>query len=299
MLLDFIHGLHTVLRFDMKRGRYIFVLLLLQVFSACKKDSGDIAFNAPQKQYDMIVEGGFTTSVFGSAIRLTKPSFDPNTQPQPIRKASVIVNDGRADIVFKEIDTLPGVYNANTSRAPNYNYGYKLTIKYNNKTYTAVDTLRQVVNIVDDYLPLSVTKTIDNIYNVSIPKHTFGYLNPNKWWINYGVSAATSVLWRPEKFQLANYYSYTHFLGSPNSLYPLTNLKRSFSIAPKTYVFINKFSISETYAKYLYGVFLETDWNGLFSSVPVNVTGNISGNAQGYFSVTDIDRRDYRAEELR
>lgn len=294
MLLDFTHGLHTVLRFDMKRGRYIFVLLLLQVFSSCKKDSGEIAFNSPQKQYDMIVEGGFTTSVFGSAIRLTKPSLSPDSLPQPIRKAVVTVNDGTADLIFREREAEPGVYFAVTTRNPNYNFGYKLTIKYNNQTYTAVDTLRQVVNIVDDYLPLSIRKT-DTVYTGNIPKHTFGYLNPNKWWISYtGIPE-----WRPNNFKDANYYSYTHFLGSPNSLYPLTNLKRNFSLSGKDVITIYKFSLSERYSKYLYGVFLETDWNGLFSSVPVNVAGNVSGNAQGYFSVIDVDRRPYRAEELR
>jgi hypothetical protein len=43
---------------------------------------------------------------------------------------------------------------------------------------------------------------------------------------------------------------------------------------------------------------METDWSGLFSSVPVNVEGNISGNAQGYFSVSDVDVRRYKAGEL-
>lgn len=295
MLLDFTHGLLTALRFDMRTGWYIFLLLLLQVsFSSCKKSGDDIAFNAPQKQYDLTVEGGINTSGFGNYIHLTKPSLNPDSLPQPIRKAVITVNDGTADLVFRETSTTPGVYFAFTTRSPNYNYGYKLTIKYNNQTYTAVDTLRQVVNIIDDYLPLSVRK-IDTLYVGTIPKHTFGYLNPNKWWISYpGVSD-----WRPNNFAEAKYYSYTHVLGSPNSLYPLTNLKRTFSLAAKSGITFTKISISERYAKYLYALFLETDWNGLFSSVPVNVTSNISGNAQGYFSVSDIDRRLYRVEELR
>ncbi|MET1054655.1 MAG: hypothetical protein ABWY16_05045 [Pedobacter sp.] len=283
----------------MKPLLYIILLLLLQgIFSSCKKNSGDIAFDAPQKQYDLTVEGGINTFYSMQAIRLTKPSLDPNVAPQPIRKASVIVNDGRADLVFRELDTLPGVYVAYNTRVANYNYGYTLTVKYNSQTYTAVDTLRQVVNIVDDYLPFSVTKTPDNIYSGTVPKHTFGYLNPNKWWINYA-AVLRDTWWSPEKFTKANFYSYTHVLGSPNSLYPLTNLKHTFSLSAKNFVAIYKFSVSERYAKYLYSVFLETDWNGLFSSVPVNITGNVSGNAQGYFSVSDVDYKAYRAEELR
>jgi hypothetical protein len=87
-------------------------------------------------------------------------------------------------------------------------------------------------------------------------------------------------------------------LGSPNSLYPLDHLKRDFVLEPDELVTIYKISLSERYARYLYSTFMETDWSGLFSGVPVNVNGNISGNAQGFFSVCDVDFRRYRAAEL-
>ncbi|WP_090559556.1 hypothetical protein [Pedobacter hartonius] len=275
--------------------RYIFVLCILAAFAgACKKSNEEIEFRAPGKIYDITVEGGINTFYRDQYIRLTKPALNPDSLPAAIRNAVVTVNDGRADLVFKETAEA-GVYSAANTRSPNYNQAYRLTIVYKGKTYTAVDTLRQVVNINDDYLPLAVSKTADAQYNGTIPKHTFGYLNPNKWWICYGAIPK----WDPSKFMLTQYYNYTHFLGSPNSLYPLTNLKRNFTLGAEDVVTIFKISISEGYAKYLYGVFLETDWNGLFSSVPVNVNGNISGNSQGYFSVSDVDRRMYKAKELR
>lgn len=268
-------------------------LLFLTLLIACKKDM-QVSFNEPKRQYDLVVEGGINTLYRTQYIRLTKPALDPNALPSPISKAVMKVNDGKNDMVFKETTTL-GVYSVVNNNEPNYNFAYTLTINYNNQTYTAVDTLRQVVNIVDDFLPLTVSKKEEDLYNGTIPKHTFGYLNPNKWWINYG----DIPVWTPSKFDLLVYYNYTHFLGSPNSLYPLTNLKRTFTLKGEDVVTIYKISLSAGYAKYLYGVFLETDWNGLFSSVPVNVTGNISGNTQGYFSVSDVDFRRYRAKELR
>ncbi|MGY0040776.1 hypothetical protein [Pedobacter sp. NJ-S-72] len=155
------------------------------------------------------------------------------------------------------------------------------------------------MNIADDFLPFKIKKNESGVYEGTIPKHTFGYLNPNKWWISYpGVPA-----WNPSRFDVTEtqslYFSYTHFLGSPNSLYPLNNLKRTFSLKGNDEITIYKFSLSKEYAKYLYGVFLETDWNGLFSSVPVNVNGNISGNAQGYFYVSDIDFQKYKVNVLK
>jgi len=277
------------------RSLKLFCVLLLQVLIAgsCQKNSFERdMFNEPQQVYDLAVEGGINTLVSSQYIRLTKPSMHPDSAPVPIKNATVIVNDSKFDIVFKE--TEPGVYQGINRYDPNYNKAYKLTIKYNGKTYSAIDTLRQVVNIVDDFLPLSTRSISNKVIQGTIPKHTFGYINPNKWFISY----LKIPLWNPSKFDQTRYYSYTHLLGSPNSLYPLNNLKRDFELGEDDYVWIYKISLSESYARYLYSVFMETDWSGLFSSVPVNVRGNITGNAQGYFSVNDIDVRRYRAKEL-
>lgn len=258
----------------------------------CKKNTLDSFFLKPKRIYDLAVEGGFNTLTTTQYIRLTKPSTHPDSIPSAIRNAIVVVNDGKSDIIFKE--TAPGIYAGASKNEPNYNNAYTLTINYNNKTYTAVDTLRQVVNIIDDFLPLSTHRTPNDLIDGTIPKHTFGYLNPNKWFIAY----SDIPFWNPSKFDQTKYYSYTHLLGSPNSLYPLSNLKRTFVLKQDDFITIYKISLSESYSRYLYSVFMETDWRGLFSSVPVNVDGNISGNAQGYFSASDVDVRRYRAKEL-
>jgi hypothetical protein len=298
MVLVSIPGSLIALKFNMSRIGYIWFLLMM-MFAAlqggCKKNSLDEDFfMAPGKQYDMAVEGGFNTLSINQFIRLTKPALDPGSVPLPISKASVVVNDGRVDIVYKESATIPGVYAATFRGDPNYNNAYKLTIKHGGKTYTAIDTLRQVVNIVDDFLPLSTHVNAEQKVDGNIPKHTFGYLNPNKWYICYG----DIPFWNASQFDQSKYYSYTHFLGSPNSLYPLNNLKRAFTLGPEEFIYIYKISLSTKYSQYLYSVFMETDWNGLFSSVPVNVEGNVSGNVQGFFSVVDVDLRRYRAKEL-
>ena len=276
--------------------RQILISLFALAFAmiGCKKSELDEEFfKTPGKQYDMAVEGGFNTLYASQYIRLTKPSLNPDSMPAPIRKAAITVNDGRVDIIYRE-SAIPGIYTATFRGDPNYNNAYKMTIKYEGKTYTAVDTLRQVVNIVDDFLPLSTRINAEQKVDGNIPKHTFGYLNPNKWYIAYG----DIPFWNPAQFDQTKYYSYTHFLGSPNSLYPLNNLKRSFTLGAEEYIYIYKISLSGKYAQYLYSVFMETDWNGLFSGVPVNVEGNVEGNVQGFFSVVDVDLRRYKAKEL-
>ncbi|WEK21557.1 MAG: hypothetical protein P0Y49_10450 [Candidatus Pedobacter colombiensis] len=270
-----------------------FILVMLTVTYGCK-NSIDDAFIKPRRVYDLAVEGGYNTGQPNQYIRLTKPSLNPDSLPTPISKASVVINDSKSDIVLKETPVGSGVYMGISRNDPNYNEAYKLTIKYNGKTYTAVDTLRQVINIIDDFLPLSAKRESAGVITGTIPKHTFGYLNANKWFISY----STFPNWNPAKFDQTKFYSYTHSLGSPNSLYPLNNLKRTFSIENDSLIRIFKISLSEGYAQYQYSVFMETDWSGLFSGVPVNATGNISGNVQGYFSAVDVDFRRYKAKEL-
>lgn len=278
----------------MKGPGFYIVIALGVLLSGCVKDSFEKdTFIRPQHIYDLAIEGGINTLTPFQYIRLTKPAVLPDSLPTPVRNATVTVNDSKSDIIFNETGT-PGLYMGTNRNDPNYNKAYKLTVTHDGKTYTAVDTLRQVVNIVDDFLPLSTRPVLGQGVKGTIPKHTFGYLNPNKWFIAY----LNIPPWNPSKFDQTKYYSYTHLLGSPNSLYPLNNLKRDFILGEDDYVLIFKISLSERYATYLYSVFMETDWSGLFSSVPVNVDGNISGNAQGYFSVNDVDFRRYRAKEL-
>ncbi len=261
------------------------------LLTACKNDF-EPSFTKAQNAYDLAVEGGINTYQKVQYIRLTKPSMDPDSVPQPLSNAIVKVNDGEKDIAFKE--TAAGIYSGTVNNNANYNKPYKLIINYNGNEYTATDTLRQVINIIDDYLPLSAVRNSAGNIKGTIPRHTFGYLYSSRWLIAY----SDIPLWNPSKFDEMLYYSYTHSLGSPNSLYPLTDQNREFELNPADNLTIYKFSLSESYARYLYSLFQETEWKGIFSGVPGKIKGNISGNAVGYFYVTDVDLRKYKASEL-
>lgn len=272
---------------------FVFLFFLITLFSACTKDElSSLKLKRPVRSYDLVVEGGINTLHQVQYIRLSSPTFDDDSVSAPVMGAKVTVNDGKSDVEFKETG-VSGVY-AGIVNNTNYNAAYKLTIIYKNKKYTAVDTLRQVVSIIDDFLPLAATKEINEKTHLTIPKHTFGFLNASKWLIAYeGIP-----LWNPAKFDTALNFSYTHTQGSPNSLYPLIYQVREASLKPDDFVFIYKFSLSDEYAKYLYSVFQETDWKGIFSSVPSEIKGNISEGAVGFFYAVDLDFRRYRSRDL-
>ncbi|MXV51583.1 hypothetical protein GS399_11430 [Pedobacter sp. HMF7647] len=274
--------------------RITILILSLFLLAGCDKNSqSELDFQTPENSYNIVIEGGINTLVKQQYIQISLPSLKAEEAPLPVTEAQVSVNDGYKEISFKMTST-PGLYSAYMSGNANYNKAYKLTVKYKNVTYSATDTLKQVVDITDDYLPFTAKKQVDGAVKITIPKHSFGYMNSGKWLIAYtGVPE-----WNPGKIGGPQYYNYTHTLGTPNALYPLIKDDREVILGPDDLISIYKFSLSETYSRYLYSIFLETDWKGIFSSVPGKITGNISGNAQGFFYVTDIDFRKYRVKEF-
>jgi hypothetical protein len=270
----------------------ISIFSFLLVLSCSKENAEDAHFNKRKYDYDLIIEGGINTIQRNQYIRLNSPSFNPDSLPKPVNDAEVLVNDGQKDIAFK-ITSTPGVYSGSLVQNQRYNQPYKLIVRYKGKEYTAVDSLVQVVNIVDDFIPLSILRYHDQRLELNIPKHTFGFSSAAKWYI----ASKNQAPWSAAKFDSVS-YSYTHSFGAPNSIYPLLNQKRKEIVSSEDFITLYKFSLSDAYSKYLYSLFLETDWRGIFSSAPGVIKGNVSNGALGFFYVTDIDIRRYRVSEL-
>lgn len=269
----------------MKRSAYFFYLLLLWV--GCQKK--DIAPTAPV--FDLIVEGGINSLNDRQYIRLTKPAGLSEATAQPVSGALVSVNDGNRNIVFAETST-SGVYSGVVKHNKNYDSAYTLQITYQGKTYQASDTLTQVVPIAASYLPLTVKK--DSNTTIAIPKHIFGVSDAQQW-----LMTPKGNFWDPSQLNVGYNYNYAHVYGTPNALNPLTQQKRTLNFALNDSIIIYKFSLSFSYSTFLYNLFQETDWKGLLSPNPSNVRGNISGNANGYFYVTDVEMETKAVKDLK
>ena len=268
-------------------------LYFLLLIAGCSKESAEeVVFSKKALGYDLVVEGGINSLQRTQFIKLSSPSFHPDSVPKPINNAEVSVNDGVRETLFR-LSSTPGIYSGIVLNQ-RYNQPYTLKIKYQGREYSAVDTLLQVVNIVDDFIPFSIFRYPDNSLEINIPKHTFGFLSSSKWHISYKGQPG----WNPAKLDSSTLYSYTHSFGAPNSIYPLLNQKRKDPITSNDFVTLYKFSLSDSYSRYLYSIFLETDWRGIFSGVPGRIKGNVTGGALGYFYATDVDMRRYKVNEL-
>ncbi|WP_450091359.1 DUF4249 family protein [Pedobacter suwonensis] len=250
------------------------------LFIGCKKEG-----SVNEIPYDLTIEGGINTYTTQQFIRITKPASLDRDHASAVSNATVSINDGQHDIPLKEISS-SGVYSGVVMQNKNFFKGYTLTVIYNNKKYTATDTLLPVLPIDSTYIPAVVTNR-NGGYRVTIPKHTFGTSTAQQWLI-----LATGKTWTESKFDENFPFSYSHTFGTPDALHPLTQQSRVLDLAISDHVNIYKFSLSEAYSTYLYNLFQETDWKGLLSSVPGNVKGNISGKASGFFYATDVEMQE-------
>ncbi len=272
---------------------YSLVVLLL-VLNSCKKNVlNRIDFEPSTLPHPLVIEGGINSLQKQQFIRLSLPAIAPGNVITPVSNASVTVNDGKNDTHFIPTNA-PGVYMAIVNNNHNYGQAYTLTVVYNNKTYTAVDTLKRVGPIAGNILPFATVPLQNGKVQLTIPKHTFGVTHALKWIVTNN----TNIIWDPSMFDTYYDYSYAHRYGSPNALYPLTQVNRTIELGLADSIKIYKFSLSDAQGQYLYSIFQETDWKGLFSSVPGKITGNVSGGAEGFFGATDIEVKSYQVKDL-
>ncbi|GGE52534.1 hypothetical protein EV200_102294 [Pedobacter psychrotolerans] len=254
-----------------------FAIILTLILNGCKKNEATIPV-----PYDLIIEGGIYTNSKRQYIRLSKPISRYEKNLPTVKNAIVIINDGENDIYFKETEK-PGIYSGIVENNKNFFEPYTLTVEYDNKRYTAVDTLTPVYPIDLNYIPASAMM-VDNQVRLNVPKHNFGTLWSQQWLI-----LPEGELMAEEHLSKNYPFSYSHSYGTPNALHPLTQKGRVLNLAPNSLVNIYKFSLSAEYSAYLYRLFQETDWKGILSAAPGNIKGNISGNANGFFYTTDVE----------
>jgi len=274
-----------------KRG---FLLLSILVFLGCIKvvpNSGN-----PFDNSTIVVEGGINTGSKVQAIRISNISTSTLSSPYPISGLQVKITSAGENLVFKESTYIPGIYTCTLNHSLKTNQVYFLSAesKYQFSNIYAQDTLKKVIPLKGCLIPFSSLSLPNKMVEFQMPKHVFGQKNCLKWLM----VSKSGKTWIPDNFDQTYGFSYHHQLGAPNALYSLTSNTNSQTFSLSDSVRIYKFSLSGTHGLYLYGIFEETDWKGIFSGVPSTVKGNISNNGNGFFSAMDIDSKMYLVRDL-
>ncbi len=253
---------------------YIIITLLL---GSCVKET-DWDMEPPGEP--VIVVDGIITDVQGvQDIRLSYSVNDLNESPAPVSEAGVLISNQDSSWQLAENPPYSGMYKtpANFVAVPGKNY--TLLISTNGKIYTA-KTAMEAGKLFDPlmYKP----DDDDSLYRIDWVASAFSADFPAMWEIILDWSQVSGYEGRDSAGTHARLLFYT-----------LPTLDVSQLFAPKveeihfpagTWITENRYSLTAEHAEFIRELLMETSWQGgLFSSMPANVTTNLSSGAVGWF----------------
>ena len=97
-----------------------------------------------QEEDLLVVEGKISSEILRHEVRLTRPLYEMNGIPDPVRGAVVEIFDGRILHALSEAPDSPGIYRMDSLFAAELNQFYQLRIRHENKRITAVTFMREV-----------------------------------------------------------------------------------------------------------------------------------------------------------
>jgi hypothetical protein len=290
----------------MKRSFCLFVLFFLITSCSEEVSLNDINFsNADIEQY-IAVEGFVSNEDEPCRIKLTKPvSVSQKIESIPIDDATIVLHHRARDYTFQH-DTI-GVYFSIDNIIGIAGEVYTLEINYNSKTYTAEEIMPDEPN--DEFnIPFTLGISYDDnqkprpydetFVGLDIRFHNFGYERTNSW----GFEEArynNDTFPDNDLYRAMNYGIYTHQGSIPQGIFaPLTGATGASGAATDSLEII-KAELSDRYKLYLLDKFNETDWQGgMFSTIPGNVSSNLSEGATGYFYALNVKRKRFIIEDF-
>lgn len=279
---------------NFKKFIYIFALTLLAI--GCAKEEIDPSiFNiAHEDTYDIVIEGFISTEKTRYKVLLSKPISFSNSDIVHISNAKVKIIDGNNTYDF-EPTSVAGEYLSIDSISGEVGKKYTLIVEYNNKTYTASDTLVEC-NPIFDYPLKDLWITSDNFYQYEMDIHNFGFDYPSIW-ITGGYSVDSPEEGnRPISFDIADRFLktinfYNHVGSRPQGIFASTRYLSGISAFPTDSIELIKLSVSDDYYEYIVSELNISIWSsGIFSTIPGNSKSNVSEGGTGFFYCTDVIR---------
>jgi hypothetical protein len=273
---------------------FIGILILLLFFNCSQFEIVDISelhLKKSNSEIEIIIDGYISTIKKIHYVKLSKPqNFYILDSVKPVSGAIVYITEGENIYNYKETAKY-GLYASEDSIKGTIGKNYTVFVYYNNKTYSASDSLIEVEPF--DFTKITLPELDNNSTNESmyfiIKRHEFGFDKPSMW---YWESIPNTFQYLDiELFygQSSNPFNYYHYGAEPQGIFSDEIFSHSIGSKPTDTITVAKFSISEKYYNYCLSVFNETDWKtGYFSTIPGNTLTNVSNGGTGYFFATDI-----------
>ena len=252
----------------------IFITLL---FFSCEEFSGWRI--KPQEDNRLVVEAILTNEVTTQKIKLSQTYTIANGKAPAVTDAIVQVEANGVVYEFQHDTVIPGTYKSKSPFAVVDHLPYTLTIDWEESVYSASSELSAVSPI-----PEIRFDSLANTDSVSIREFA-QIFNPNQQAM-YEVTADWSHLTDTLPDQAIIYY-YTFSFVHVNELIRPPREKVYFPIGSQ--VIAKKYGLNEDFVAFLRAMLIETDWSGNFYFVASgDLPGNISGDAQGFFTTCAV-----------
>jgi hypothetical protein len=261
-------------------GRILLAGAVLLAVSCTEKIEWDLKY---QESDLIVVEGKITDEMKQHEVRLTRPVYEINETPQPVRAASVQIYDGRVVHELREDRSRPGIYLTAPDFQGKVKQGYQLRIKYGESKITAVSFMAEV-------------SAFQNMRLFPVQK------NPLLYEAYIGDGNGSSILrmeldWShvpgydtlPDEETHAVIYHYALNSIDVNRIFSPD--REHVRFPPGTIVYREKESVNRWYEEFLRGMLSETDWRGgVFDVLPGNAQTNLTEGAVGYFTAAEVIR---------
>ena len=260
---------------------FVFILLAGSLLHSCDEQ---VNWDLKYQEVDLlVVEGKITNEPGPHEIRLTRPLYEMNAEPEPVSGALVEINDGIGIQTLVEDIERPGVYLSDSGFAGQVNQYYQLKIRYGGGIITAVTRMVEVTpfqkmnvfQVQSDPPLLSAVITDSDV--------------PAIVRLELDWSQVRGYKDLPDSLTHAVIYHYTLNGVDVNKLFKPQQEQIRFP--DSTRVVREKESVNNWYGEFLRGILSETDWRGgMFDVLPGNARTNMVGEAIGFFTAAEVIR---------
>jgi hypothetical protein len=244
-----------------------------------------------QEEDLLVVEGKITSDTAQHEVRVTRPVYEMNGIPEPVRGAQLEIFDGRNLYTLTEDPEIPGSYLTDSLFGAVPNQFYQLRIRHEDKRIRAVTFMSKV----EPFQRMTV-------YPVqSDPPLLEAYIRdsdePSIVRAELDWSHVQGYGGLPDSATHAVIYHYSLNSVDVNEIFKPEQEHVRFP--PGTMVYREKESVNPWYAEFLRGMLSETNWRGgMFDVLPGNARTNMEGDAIGFFTAADILRDTIRIDSL-
>lgn len=271
----------------------IWVLILtVLLLGSCEKET---ALNTQYSASDKIVIEGLITNEFKTQqIRLSRPFSKPNSLPETVSGADILVSSNVNVYRFREDPARPGFYLSEDEFAGEAGKSYSLLINTNN---TIISAKANMVPGSDFAFMRYARHNKTNLFRIIWVANPYNAKRPAMYEILLDWSMVPGYEHAEPQTTKARLLYYTLPTLDVSQIFALA--MESILFPPGTIITENRYSLTPEHAEYFRALLSETNWQGgLFNSVPANLPTNLSNNGIGYFGASVVTTKSEIARNI-